>query len=128
MTSSNNLDSYEQKLLTGWEEVFKKGQLTMWIMLSLKEGPKHMAEMKNFITKYTRGTLEADDQSMYRALRRYYDAELIDFTLKPGENGPDLKVYALSPIGHKVLEAFLTRNIRKVYYQPTIKQLIEKGV
>lgn len=105
------LDSYEQKLLEGWEDVFKKGQLTLWIMLALKDGAKHMTEIKTFITKATKGTLSADDQSMYRALRRYHDAELIVFKQEPGKSGPDLKVYSLSSIGGKILNEFIDRNI-----------------
>jgi PadR family transcriptional regulator, regulatory protein PadR len=122
-----NLDDYEQKLLDGWEDVYKKGQLTLWIMLALKDGDKHMAAIKDFITTATNGTLSADDQSMYRALRRYYDAELVDFTEKPGKSGPDRKVYSLTGVGLHVLQQFLDRNITSVFYTPKIEQLI-KGV
>lgn len=105
------MDAYEMKLLEGWEDVFKKGQLTLWIMLALNDGAKHMAEIKNFITKATNGTLSADDQSMYRALRRYHEAELVDFQELPGKSGPDLKVYSLSMVGRKILNGFIDRNI-----------------
>ncbi len=122
-----NLDAYGQKLLAGWEDVFKKGQLTLWIMLALKDGPKHMAEIKGFIEVATSGTMTADDQSMYRALRRYYDAELVEYSTEPGDGGPERKVYALTSVGHKVLAEFLKRNVTRVFYQPRIKQLIERG-
>ncbi len=95
------LDNYQKSLLKGWEEVFKKGQLTFWILLALKQGPKHMAEIKTFITNITGGALDADDRSIYRALRRYNAAELIDFTNQPGQSGPDLKIYHLSENGQK---------------------------
>jgi PadR family transcriptional regulator PadR len=120
------LDAYEQKLLDGWEDVFKKGQLTLWIMLALKDGPKHMADIKQFIHEATNDSLSADDKSMYRALRRYYEAELLSFINQPG-NGPDRKVYALTEIGHKVLRSFVTRNITEVFYKPHIKALIERS-
>ncbi|HEX3082306.1 MAG TPA: PadR family transcriptional regulator [Candidatus Saccharimonadia bacterium] len=122
----NSDTSYIEKLLTGWEDVYKHGQLTLWIMLALKHGPKHMAEIKAFITDATGGTLSADDKSMYRALRRYYDTELVSFTATRG-NGPDLKIYNLSPIGAQVLEQFLSRNVRPIFYQPLIKNLIERN-
>lgn len=120
------MDTYEQQLLGGWEEVFKKGQLTLWIMLSLKDGPKHMAQIKDFIYAATNGSLSADDKSMYRALRRYYDTELVDFRTEPGQGGPDRKLYVLTDIGRRVLHAFITRNITQVFYKPAIKALIEK--
>lgn len=119
------LDKYERKLLEGWEEVFKKGQLTLWIMLALKDGPKHMSEIKHFIHLATNGTLSADDQSMYRALRRYYDTELVDFKQEPSKGGPDLKIYSLSHVGNKVLNSFTKRNILEVFFKPEIKNLIE---
>jgi PadR family transcriptional regulator PadR len=122
------LDKYEQTLLEGWEDVFKKGQLTLWIMLALKDGPKHMAEIKVFINESTGGALSADDKSMYRALRRYNDAELIDFKQEPGKNGPDLKIYALSDVGAKVLAEFINRNILGVFFKPEVKDLLQRGI
>lgn len=122
----NRLDDYEKKLLEGWEDVFKKGQLTLWIMLALKDGPKHMSEIKQFIYQATNGTLSADDQSMYRALRRYYDTELVDFKQEPGKGGPDLKIYSLSEVGAKVLDNFTKRNILDVFFKQDIKILIER--
>ncbi len=120
------LDDYEQQLLNGWEDVFKKGQLTMWILLSLKDGPKHMAEIKALIKDLTNGTLSADDQSMYRALRRYYDAEMVAFTSQTGNSGPDRKVYSLTPTGMRVLTQFLDRNITGVFYKPATSALITR--
>lgn len=123
----NQLDEYERKLLESWEEVFKKGQLTLWIMLSLMDGPKHMAEIRAFIAQATASTLTADDQSIYRALRRYFDTEMVDFTTEPGDSGPDRKVYRLTKIGDKVLAAFVQRNIVAIWYQPMVQRLIQKG-
>jgi len=129
MLSADNLSDagvYVQKLLEGWEEVFKKGQLTLWIMLALKDGPKYMPDIKQFIQKATNGVLNADDQSMYRALRRYHDAELVSFRQEPG-NGPDRKTYALAPMGDKVLKKFLDRNIIDVFYKDANRALIERN-
>jgi PadR family transcriptional regulator PadR len=122
----DNLDIYGQKVLTSWEEVYKKGQLTFWLLVALKESPKHMGAIKDFITSATQGTLTADNQSMYRALRRYYDAELLDADNKPGKGGAERKVYRLSPLGIRVLEAFTERNITNVYYQPALQELLER--
>ena len=118
-------DDYQQKLLHGWEEVFRKGQLTMWIMLALADGPKHMTKIKEFIGHATHNGVVVDDQSMYRALRRYYEAEMIDFKTEPSVAGPDLKVYTLTMTGKSVLGQFVSRNITSVFYEPHIKKLIE---
>lgn len=122
------LANYEQDLLTAWEEVHKKGQLTLWTLLALKDSPKHMQQIKEFVVTITNGTLGADDKSMYRALRRYYDAEMIDFKNVPSDNGPDLKVYSLTGIGKRVLDKFIDRNIRSVFYSPKVAKLFnERG-
>ncbi|HEV8224855.1 MAG TPA: PadR family transcriptional regulator [Rubrobacteraceae bacterium] len=118
---------YIEKLLQGWEEVHKKGQLTFWILLALKDGPKHMAGIKSFIDEATNHAFTVDDQSMYRALRRYYETELADYEAAPG-HGPDRKVYRLSPIGEDVLRQFARRNIVDTLYKPAIKSLIERTV
>jgi len=120
------MNDYEKKLLEGWEEVYKKGQLTLWIMLALKNGEKHMAEIKNFIENSTNNSLTADDKSLYRSLRRYYDVEMIDFTNQPSESGPDKKLYRLTDSGRKILERFIERNISSVFYKDQVIKLIKK--
>lgn len=121
------LDPYEQSLLRGWEDVYKKGQLTFWILLALKDGPKHMAEIKQFIAEQTHDTLVADDKSMYRALRRYRSAEMIVFKSAPGNGGPERKIFALASAGSRVLAAFCERNIIPVFYQSNIEKLIKRS-
>ncbi len=123
-----SLDEYEETLLTGWEEVYKKGQLTLWIFLALKDSPKHMAGIKQFINDATNGSLVADDQSMYRALRKFNDTDMIAYTSEPSESGPDLKVYGLTETGAKVLDSFVKRNVIEVFFKPEIKHLVERSV
>lgn len=121
------MSEYSKQLLNGWEEIFKKGQLTLWILLALKDGPKYMADIKRFIAEATNDILVADDHSMYRALRRYNDAELIDFTQVPGkQSGAERKTYQLTALGNEVLCAFVERNISDVFYKPHIKKLIDR--
>lgn len=120
------LDAFELKLLQGWEEVYKKSQLTLWILLSLKDGPKHMAEIKEYISNKTKGTLEADDKSMYRALRRYTDVDMLSFRLEQSESGPDRKIYQLTDTGMRVLNTFTKRNILDIYYDTDTVSLLEK--
>jgi PadR family transcriptional regulator, regulatory protein PadR len=120
------LTHYEETLLRGWEDIHKMGQLSLWLMLALKDGAKHMSQIKDFVELLTAGTLSADDKSIYRALRRYHDSELVGFKKVPSSNGPDLKVYHLTETGKHVLGAFLSRNIH-LFYRPQIRKLIEKG-
>ena len=117
------LTKYEQTLLEGWEDVHKKAQLTLWILLALKDAPRHMMEIKLFIGERTNQTISADDKSMYRALRRFADADLIDFESEASDSGPDKKRYFLTDIGRKTLAAFTERNIQDVFLNPANKKL-----
>ncbi|MGF7229108.1 MAG: PadR family transcriptional regulator [Candidatus Saccharibacteria bacterium] len=122
----DQLDKYEEQLVKGWEDMYKKGQLTLWILLALHDGPKHMNDIKLFIAAQTNDTLGADDKSMYRALRRYHAAEMIGFTTTPSQNGPDRKIYELTQVGQHVLVAFCKRNITDVFYKSSVQNLIKK--
>lgn len=122
------LDDYQQSLLISWEEIFKKGQLTLWIALALKDSPKHMAEIKDFIIKLTNGTTDVDDRSIYRALRRYHTADIVAFDMAPSDSGPERKIYHLTKNGVVLVDAFCKRNIIDVFYKSDIQQLIKKGI
>jgi len=121
-------EKFENNILSTWEEVYKKGQLTFWLLLAVKASARHMADIRGFIQEATNGTLTADDQSLYRALRRLHSMQLINFQEEPSDQGgPDRKVYALSETGQRVLGQFIERNITGIFYKPEIKQLLEEG-
>jgi DNA-binding PadR family transcriptional regulator len=116
MTSSCELDEYEQKVLNGWEEIYKRGLLTMWLLLAARDEPRYGAEIADFVTAHSKGTMAIDERSLYRAMRRLHNVGLVDVTRQPGRRtGADRKYYVLTPSGRKVLDAFLDRNIRRVY-------------
>ena len=120
----SKLDPFEQSLLTGWEDIHKKSQLTLWVFLALKDGPKHMALIKTFIINNSNGNMSVDDQSMYRALRRFKEGRMVDFTLRVGKGGPDLKQYYLTSTGRTVLETFIDRQVSMFYSEP-IQSLVK---
>lgn len=116
MSSSPELDQYEQKVLDSWEETYKRGLLTMWLLLAVRDEPKYAAEIADFVASNTNGTMTADSRSLYRAMRRLSQLELVELTLAPGERtGAERKYYGLTPTGRRVLAAFLERNIRRIY-------------
>ena len=119
----NKLDDYEKKLLSGWEEIFKRGQLTFWVLLSLRQSPKHMAEIRSWITNITDNTITVEERSLYRALQRYYDVELVTYDTAEGDRGPERKVYKLTKIGENVLNKFVDRNIQ-LFLKPEIRRLL----
>ena len=116
MNSSAELDEYERKLLSGWEEIYKRGLLTMWLLLAVRDVPRYPAEIAEFIDTMTHGTMAADERSLYRAMRRLNDLELVETSNQPGRRtGADRRYYEITRTGQRVLDAFLDRHVRGIY-------------
>ena len=97
--------------LDKWEESYKKGLLSFWILLQLRIRPTYPFEMKNLIYDLSMGTISAEDNSIYRALRRFEEMGLVVSSLEATGQGPDRRYYQLTPDGIELLRAFIRRNI-----------------
>ena len=84
-----------------------------------------MSNIKDFIEEHTRGTITCKDQSLYRALRKFYDLEIVDYELREGNKGPERKYYFLTGIGRELLGEFTQRNL-KILYNPTLVDMLFK--
>ena len=110
-------------MLEAWEETYKKGQLTLWIFLSLRDGRKFVSEIKDFIDSKTGHTIQAEEQSLYRSLRKHEYVNVVAHEMRPGQGGPERKYYYLTPEGAALLVKFIDRNI-SLFFQPEIKKLL----
>lgn len=122
---NDDSETYEDILLEGWEEVYRKSQLSLLMLLALKEGPKTAAEVKQFMLDVSGGLQTTDDQSIYRTLRRFNATDMISFEEIETRAGPKKKRYSLTPTGQAVLTRFLHRNIIHPFYEPHMRKLIE---
>jgi DNA-binding PadR family transcriptional regulator len=113
------------ELLIAWEETYKKGQLTFWIFLSLKEGKKYVDEIKTFVEEESNHSMTCESQSLYRNLRKFQHVGVVDFETGEGNKGPERKYYFLTELGNSLLNAFIERNI-KLFYNEKIKHLLNK--
>jgi PadR family transcriptional regulator PadR len=116
-------DKMHEELLNAWEETYKKGQLTLWIFLALKEGPKYVNELQETIEQFTKGTIRAEEQSLYRTLRKFYHLKMVDFSSGKGHKGPDRKYYQLTPLGQSLLDSFVERNIL-LFFDDSLRELL----
>lgn len=116
----------KKKLLNDWEAVFRQGLLSFWVFLSIQDEEKTVGEIKERVSELTNGTYETSEQSLYRALRKYYDLELVDFREIETPGAPKRKLYVLSEIGKKVFHDFCQRNIKLFTQQDVVKHLTEK--
>ncbi len=119
----NKDQNYKKELLTSWEDTYKKGQLTFWLLLGLRDNPLFVSEIKDFIESATNNTISCEEQSIYRALRKFYDLEIVDYELRRGHKGPDRKYYFLTAIGKDLLRDFINRNI-SILYSKKLSDLI----
>ena len=114
-----------KELLSAWEETYKKGQLTLWMFLSLQEEKKYVDEIKDFIETKSKQTIICEEQSLYRALRKYEHIGVIAYELRKGNKGPDRKYYYLTELGQEIFEQFVERNIQLLFSED-IKHLLKK--
>lgn len=119
MTKTNLLP----ELLLAWEETYKKGQLTFWIFLSLKDGKKYVEEIKSFVEEQSNHTMSCESQSLYRNLRKYQHIGVVDFETGEGHKGPERKYYFLTELGLELLNSFIERNI-KLFFSKQIRNLM----
>lgn len=119
MNESNQLS----KLLSAWEETYKKGQLTLWIFLSLKDSKKYVEEIKSFVEEQSNYTMTCENQSLYRNLRKYQHVGVVDYEMGIGNKGPERKYYYLTELGQNLLDNFIKRNIN-LFFNKRIRNLI----
>ena len=112
------------ELLSSWEDTYKKGQLTLWIFLSLQEGKKYVDEIKDFVETKSNGTITCEEQSLYRALRKYEMIDVLQYELRKGNKGPDRKYYYMTDLGLELFKKFVDRNIN-LFYSEEIKKLLK---
>ena len=100
-----------EELLARWEENHKKCLLTFWVLLLLHERPMYALEMGPAVARASRETVVADDNSMYRALRRFERMGIVSSTWQDSDLGPQRRYYELTVLGRELLRRFIHRNI-----------------
>jgi PadR family transcriptional regulator PadR len=116
-----NLDT----LLAQWEENYKKGLLSFWLLLLLAQRKAYPYEIKAAINTMSHATINADENSIYRALNRLADSGIVASQVQPSGTGPNRRYFFLTGLGQALLTRFITRNIL-VYQQPDVAELIQK--
>lgn len=114
----------EDDLLQKWEEAYKKGLLSFWILLLLAERPSYPFEMNPLIQEISQGTISADDNSLYRALGRFENVGIVVSEIRPSAQGPNRRYYRLTGLGRRLLQRFIERNIL-VFESPAVAARIQ---
>ena len=106
-------------LLEQWESTYKKGLLTFWLLILLHERPMYAFEMGEAVSTASRGTISADEKSLYRALRRFEAVGMVESYWETSEVGPRRRYYSLTELGIDLLQRFTRRNIM-VFQEPPV--------
>lgn len=113
-------------LLDQWEKVYKKGLLSFWLLLLLAQRNAYPYEMKAAIAEMSQNTISAEDNSIYRALKRLARSGIVGSEVRPSETGPNRRYFYLTPLGKDLLAAFIARNI-KIFQQPDVATMIDRA-
>jgi PadR family transcriptional regulator PadR len=119
----NNLEL----LLSQWEGTYKKGLLSFWLLLLLAQRKAYPYEMKAAIEELSQDSISADENSIYRALKRLAQSGVVDSQVQPSESGPDRRYFFLTDLGQELLVRFISRNIL-VFQHPVVADLIQKMI
>jgi DNA-binding PadR family transcriptional regulator len=111
-------------LLLQWEETYKKGLLSFWLMLLVHKRPTYAYEMREAIVSMSQGTILVDEKSIYRALKRFEETGLISSEKRPSDIGPPRRYFSLTETGEQLLAQFIQRNVY-IFQQPAVAALIE---
>ena len=122
LNSTMRLSKFETTLLTGWEDVYKKAQVSLWILLAVQQNKGFVDEIRYFMSNQAR--LEVAEQSLYRSLRRLESATMVKSIKVFSPGGPDKKQFHLTSEGSRVLQAFIIRNIGEIYYRPQVMKVL----
>jgi PadR family transcriptional regulator PadR len=117
--------AYLDNLLAQWEENYKKGLLSFWLLLLLAHRKAYPYEIKAAIEQLSQNTISADENSIYRSLNRLADSGIVDSEIIPSETGPSRRYFFLTDLGRELLNRFIARNIL-VFEQPDVAELIQK--
>ena len=116
-----------RELLSRWEESYKKGLLSFWLLLLLHERPAYAFEMRAQVETLSRGTVTADDNSIYRALNRFAEIGIVNSELQASTQGPARRYYSLTGQGQELLRCFIERNIL-LFRDEEVERRLEKVI
>jgi PadR family transcriptional regulator, regulatory protein PadR len=112
------------QLLQQWEDSYKKGLLSFWMLLLLHGRSTYAYEMTAMIAEMSQGTVVADEKSIYRALKRFEENGIVQSWSENSDIGPPRRYYSLTPLGQQLLARFIERNVR-IFEQPDVAEAID---
>lgn len=107
MNNSVKLNS----LIEALESAYKKGHLTFWVLLSVRDKERYSEEISSFIEEGSKGYIQPEIMSLYRTLRKLEELNLVSFKNVSSDLGPEKKYFSITDEGQYVLNEFIKKNI-----------------
>jgi PadR family transcriptional regulator, regulatory protein PadR len=114
------------EMLAQWEEVYKRSLLSFWLLLLLSEQEMYAYKMGDAIRQMSQGTVDADHNSIYRALRRFSESGLVASEKRQSDRGPARRYFRLTPRGRELLRRFVERNVL-LFQDPQIVAALQRA-
>jgi DNA-binding PadR family transcriptional regulator len=80
-------------LLAQWEETYKKGSLSFWLLLLLTQRKAYPYEIKGAISELSQNTINADENSIYRALNCLAQSGIVDSEVQSSTTRPNRRYF-----------------------------------
>jgi len=117
----------QDNLLTQWEETYKRGLLTFWMLLLLNQREMYAYEMGSAIAEFSQGSIAVDDNSVYRALRRFAETGIVASEVRESDSGPARRYFSLTGAGRDLLASFIRRNVL-IFQSPPVAEAIQQVI
>lgn len=91
---------------------FKRGAIELLILKTLSWGPMHGYGIARWIQTITDDALRVEEGSLYPALNRLEDKEMVEAEWGVSENNRRAKFYHLTPVGQREFEQQATGWLR----------------
>lgn len=100
-----------EDLIEALESAYKKGHLTFWVLLSVRDTARYSEEISSFIEVESKGYIKPEIMSLYRTLRKLEELNLVSYKNVPSDLGPEKKYFSITGEGLYVLNEFIKKNI-----------------
>lgn len=100
-----------ENLIEALESAYKKGHLTFWVLLSVRDKARYSEEISDFIENESEGYIKPEIMSLYRTLRKLEELNLVSYKNVSSDLGPEKKYFSITDEGLYVLNEFIKKNI-----------------
>ena len=117
----------QNTLLERWEEVYKRGLLSFWLLMVLQKERSYAYEIPDVIEEMSQGSITVNGNSIYRSLRRFEEDGLVKSEVESSPEGPPRRYYRITRDGLSLLQEFIRRNVL-VFSSAPVDEYIQQAL